>query len=343
MTIALRAERLSRCFGEVVAVSNASLEIASGEIGVLVGPSGCGKSTLLRLIAGLEPPDPSPKSRIQIGERVVYDSDKGIDLPPDQRLVGLVFQDYALFPHMTVAENIAFGLHTWSRQAREARVREMLAWVRLEGLAQRYPHELSGGQQQRVALARALAPRPTIVLLDEPFSNLDHALRVELREDVRELLKQSGVAALFVTHDREEALSLADTLLMMDGGRILQTGAPQQLYLEPASIQVGRFLGEANLLAGVAQGSYAVCVLGEVPLQRTAHGMATILIRPEALEFHPDANGDAVVERRLFFGHDQLISVKLDGVSLLVRASSTFSFAPGQRGRLRCIAPAVAL
>ncbi|MCX7939583.1 MAG: ABC transporter ATP-binding protein, partial [Thermoflexales bacterium] len=268
----------------------------------------------------------------------------GLDLPADRRGVGFVFQDYALFPHMTVAVNTAFGLHHWRKAEREARVRELLSWVRMEALAERYPHELSGGQQQRVALARALAPRPTVVLLDEPFSNLDQSLRSELREEMRALIKQSGATALFVTHDREEAISLADKLIVMHEGRVIQSGAPHQLYWQPENLAVATLLGEANVLEGMAVNGYAECILGRVPLARSTQGRVHLVLRPEAVQVTPDAHGEVVVERVTYFGHDQLLTLRLaNDAMLLARVSGVQRFAPGQRARAAVIAPAAAI
>ncbi len=341
---ALIVRALSRRYGRVLAVDAASFQLNHGEIGVLVGPSGCGKSTLLRLIAGLESPDPDTGAQIIIGERTVFDADTALNVPADQRGVGLVFQDYALFPHMTVAENIAFGLHRWPKKERRARVQEMLRWVRLEALAERYPHELSGGQQQRVALARALAPRPALVLLDEPFSNLDQNLRSELREEMRALIKQSNTPALFVTHDREEAISLADTLLVMHEGRIIQTGTPHTLYWQPETLTVATLLGEVNVLEGIALDGHAECALGRVPLVRSAQGRVRLALRPEAVHAVPAADGEAVIERVTYFGHDQLLTVRLQaGDTVLVRASGVHRFSLGQRVHLALAAPAAVL
>ncbi|GIV84902.1 MAG: iron(III) ABC transporter ATP-binding protein [Candidatus Roseilinea sp.] len=341
MTPALRVCNVSKRFGvkDAYAVYRASLEVELGQIVVLLGPSGCGKTTLLRLISGLETPEPDPEASIAIGDRTVFGP--GVNTLPEKRGVGMVFQDYALFPHMTVVANVAFGLHGLDRAEALARAMAMLDQVQLSGLAQRYPHELSGGQQQRVALARALAPQPQLLLLDEPFSNLDHALRVALREEVRGVLKRSGVAALFVTHDREEALSLADALAVMQHGRIVQMGTPRELYAYPASPFVARFLGEANFLPAQAYGDYAECVLGRVALESPARGRVQLLIRPEALEVSADPDGRGCVEQVLYFGHDQLLSLRLDGCErLLARTDGALAMPMGARVSIRPRAPA---
>lgn len=336
MTLALRVRNVSKRFTaqDVYAVYQASLDVEPGQIVVLLGPSGCGKTTLLRLINGLETPEPDPEASITIGDRTVFGS--GVNVPPEKRRVGMVFQDYALFPHMTVAANVAFGLHGVDKAEALARTIAALDQVQLGGLAQRYPHELSGGQQQRVALARALAPQPQLLLLDEPFSNLDHALRVTLRDEMRSVLKRSGVAVLFVTHDREEALSLADALAVMQHGRIVQMGTPRELYAHPASPFVARFLGEANFLPAHAHGEYAECVFGCVALESPAQGRVQLLIRPEALEVFTDPEGRAYVEHVLYFGHDQLLSLCLDGNErLLARTDGVSALPAGTRVSVR--------
>ncbi|NOZ59049.1 MAG: ABC transporter ATP-binding protein, partial [Euryarchaeota archaeon] len=210
---------VAKSYGETPAVADLSLEVGDGEIFCLLGPSGCGKSTTLRLIAGLEVPD---AGSIEIGGVAV--AGEGTWLPPEERRVGIVFQDYALFPHMRVRENIAFGLRGWSRCALRRRVDEVLELVGLSGLEERYPHELSSGQQQRVAIARALAPEPEVVLLDEPFSNLDVDLRRRIRRDIKRILREAGITAIFVTHDQEEAFYIADRLGVMRRGRLEQVG-----------------------------------------------------------------------------------------------------------------------
>jgi iron(III) transport system ATP-binding protein len=223
------------------AVDSVSLDVESGEILVIVGESGCGKTTLLRLIAGLEIPS---RGEIRIGERVMFDWTTVV--PPERRGVGLVFQDYALFPHLTVARNIDFGIENVSRTDRARRVAELLGLVGLEGFAARYPHELSGGEQQRVALARALAPAPSLVLLDEPFSNLDAVLKQQMREEVHRILRTAGSTALFVVHDREDALTLGDRIAVLRHGAIQQIGTARALSEHPVSEYVARYLAPPN-------------------------------------------------------------------------------------------------
>ncbi|MBC8075555.1 MAG: ABC transporter ATP-binding protein, partial [Chloroflexales bacterium] len=228
-------------YGAVRAVVDVDLTLASGQLLALLGPSGCGKTTLLRLLAGFEPPD---TGTISIGGRQVA-GPNGL-VPPEQRRVGMVFQDYALFPHLSLKENIAYGLPR--SNGRDARVAELLALVGLESLGTRSPHQLSGGQQQRAALARALAPGPAVMLLDEPFSNLDASLRRTVRSEVRRILQAAGATVLFVTHDQEEALSLADQVAVMLEGRILQVGRPATIYERPTTREVAAFVGAANFL-----------------------------------------------------------------------------------------------
>jgi putative spermidine/putrescine transport system ATP-binding protein len=239
----VRLEGLTKRFGSTVAVDDVSLEIGEGELVALLGPSGCGKTTTLRMIAGFVEPD---RGRILIGEREVT------RLPPYRRDAGMVFQGYALFPHLTVARNVSFGLEM-RRVARAeaiARVNEALRLVRLEGLAERMPRELSGGQQQRVALARALVINPSVFLLDEPLSNLDAKLRHEVRLEIRQLQQRLGLTTIFVTHDQEEALTIADRLVLMKGGAVQQIGAPGELYDKPANLFVADFIGKSNFLVG---------------------------------------------------------------------------------------------
>jgi len=305
------AKRFGR---EAPAVEDLTLAVMEGDLVVLLGPSGSGKTTTLRLIAGFERPD---AGEVCIGGRLV--ASPGCYVPPEARGVGIVFQDYALFPHLTVGENIAFGLHgrEWGRGSRDERLRKMLALVGLTGLEKRYPHQLSGGQQQRVALARALAPGPAVVLLDEPFSNLDTALRARVRAEVAEILRAAGATAVFVTHDQEEALSMADQVAVMSRGRILQMAGPDELYQRPVSREVAAFVGEANFLAGAARAGLVECELGVIPCHDAPEGAVDLLVRPEYVL--PRADGDGVGElvAKEFYGHDQLFTVRLDSGTLI--------------------------
>jgi iron(III) transport system ATP-binding protein len=327
MIYALQCANLSKSFGSVVALRGVDLAVKTGDLLALLGPSGCGKTTTLRLIAGFETPD---SGVIRINEQVIVDEHTFIE--PEARRIGMVFQDYALFPHLNVAENIAFGLRA-SRTEKQQIVSNMLELVGLTGAGPRMSYELSGGQQQRVALARALAPNPAIVLLDEPFSNLDTALRVQVRADVRAILRAAGTTAVFVTHDQEEALSLADEVAVMLNGRVAQAASPQQLYHQPVSRDVATFVGEANLLPAQAQGMIAECALGRVTLRQHYQGPVDLMLRPEALLLTVvDADGIAQILWREFYGHDQRIGLQLfNGPTLIARADSQHHFQPGQQ------------
>ncbi|MDF1524295.1 MAG: ABC transporter ATP-binding protein [Trueperaceae bacterium] len=283
-----------------LAVDDLSLDVRDGEILCLLGPSGCGKTTLLRLIAGFETPD---AGRVVVAGREV--AGPAAWVPPDRRRIGFVFQDYALFPHLNVLHNVAFGLRDGNRAEREARAAEVLDLVGLTIFAGRFPHQLSGGQQQRVALARALAPAPAVLLLDEPFSNLDAALRGSTRDEVRAILKRTGTTAVLVTHDQEEALTFADRLAVMRSGHLEQVGEPEAIYLRPRTAFVASFLGRTNLLRGEAHGARARTGLGDVLLARAARGQVMLSVRPEALAFDPGGDGVPVrVLQRDFKGHD---------------------------------------
>jgi iron(III) transport system ATP-binding protein len=325
MSPALDADNVSKSFGDAVAVRDASFQVERGEILALLGPSGCGKSTTLRIIAGFERPD---QGVVRINGDTAVDSSTW--RPPERRRIGMVPQDFALFPHLSVGDNIAFGLPQghrawWTRQLRRlrqveapARVHEMLDLVGLQGFAERYPHELSGGEAQRVALARALAPAPAAVLLDEPFSNLDQNLRASLRLAMRNILKAANTAAVFVTHDREEALSLADRVAVMRDGRIEQIGVPDDIYYRPRTRFIGTFVGDANILPGERVHGGAQTELGFVVLAERApeSGGETIdvLLRPEQLALKPcqdDGPDCANVISSEYYGHDQIVRVRL--------------------------------
>ncbi|MEA2844065.1 MAG: iron(III) transport system ATP-binding protein [Actinomycetota bacterium] len=313
---------VTKSFGDVRALDGADLSVAPGTLVAVLGPSGCGKTTLLRAVAGFERID---DGTISVGGHCV--AGPGVHVPPEGRQVGIVPQDQALFPHLTVARNVGFGLDR--KPGRAERVEAMLDLAGLPGLGDRMPHELSGGQQQRVALARALAPSPSVVLLDEPFANLDAALRVSIRTEVREILRASGATALFVTHDQEEALSTADVVAVMHAGRVIQAGIPEEIYRRPADPWVAGFVGNANMLRGEAAGpGKASCALGVLEYRGSgrgggAAGPLRLVVRPEQLRLVPSAVGDAVIDDHQYFGHDALAKVTLhDGTTLVVRAST---------------------
>lgn len=325
----LALEHIAKSYGSKDVVHDLSLSLEAGKIGCLLGPSGCGKTTVLRLIAGFET---LQGGSISLAGQVI--SSPGHCLSPEQRQVGLVFQDYALFPHLTVAENLAFGLQQWSKPERAARVERLLGLVGLEAEAKRLPHQLSGGQQQRVALARALAPKPRLLLLDEPFSNLDVELRERLSLEVRDILKQEGITALLVTHDQHEAFALADRIAVMHAGTIQQWDSAYGLYHRPANRMVADFIGQGVLLDGqVLAGNQVQIELGTLPaLQPLPEGTRVdVLIRPDDI-LHDDLSPiQAEVARRTFRGAEFLYTLKLpSGQQVLALVPSHHDHAIGE-------------
>jgi len=329
--------------GALPVVNGLSFEVEEGELLAILGPSGCGKTTALRMIAGFLAPD---RGRITLDGRVLAD-ERG-SVPPEKRGIGFAFQDHALFPHLTVEQNVAFGLRTWKKAERAERVRQILARVGLTGLEKRLPHALSGGQQQRVALARALAPRPRLLLLDEPFSSLDALLRQEMRGALREILRVEGTTAILVTHDQEEALQTADRVAVMQAGRLDQIGTPEEIYATPRTLFVAQFLGQTNLTLADAHGTTASTPLGTLDLHREAEGTVLVALRPEhvAISRLADAASgqEGTVVERAYKGHDVTYRVQLDphGIDCLVH-SPLPDFAVGDRVQVRAIQPAVVL
>jgi iron(III) transport system ATP-binding protein len=314
---------LRKSFGDSVVLKGLDLEVPTGSLTAVLGPSGCGKTTLLRLLGGFERAD---GGSIRLDGKVL--SDERTHLVPERREIGFVPQEGALFPHLDVAANVGFGLPRSER--RSGRVEELLDLVDLGGMAKRLPHQLSGGQQQRVALARALAPAPAVVLLDEPFDALDAGLRAQVRADVRKALREADATALLVTHDQEEALSLADFVAVMRDGQIVQATDPQTLYRDPVDADVASFVGEAILLSGQLEGGVAETSLGRLAIRGPADahcGAATVMLRPEQIVCHPATPSDPVQGQVLsteFYGHDATARIILTGTTgeeILARAA----------------------
>jgi len=305
---ALVLSGVSKRFGPTVALDGVDIELAAHELVVLVGPSGCGKSTMLRVVAGLLPAD---SGRIELGGTLVDDGRHHV--PPERRHIGLVFQEHTLFPHLTVARNIAFGLDGTTRAQSRARVTEVLELVGLPEHRDRYPHELSGGERQRVALGRALAPRPMLMLLDEPFASLDANLRSQIRNDVVAILRAARTPAVFVTHDQTEAMALGDRVAVMRSGRIEQLSTPWQVFHQPTSRFVAAFMGEASFLAIDHHGATAASTeLGPLePLEAPIPTDAVAMVRPDDMTFEVDAGGDAEVVAVEFRGPTYCYTLRL--------------------------------
>jgi iron(III) transport system ATP-binding protein len=339
----LELKNISHAYGSHAVVSDLSCSLEEGAIGCLLGPSGCGKTTVLRAIAGFE--------RVGYGEIHLNDvvvSSPGLHLPPEQRRIGMVFQDYALFPHLDVADNIAFGLHHAGEAERRTRVEELLVMVGLTGSGGKYPHELSGGQQQRVALARALAPKPQLLLLDEPFSNLDVDLRERLSLEVRDILKQSGMTAILVTHDQHEAFAVADEIGIMHEGRIQQWDTPYNLYHKPANRFVADFVGQGVFLQGEVLNAREVQIelgtlSGAIPTDCIAgcrlcgkDCRVSVLLRPDDVVHDDAAATQAEVVAKAFRGAEFLYTLKLpSGMRVLSLVPSHHNHAIGEKIGIR--------
>lgn len=337
----LDVRALSRAFAGRTVVQDLSLSIEPGQVTCLLGPSGCGKSTTLRMIAGVETPD---QGQIVIDGKTVFGAER--NLPPEARGVGLMFQDFALFPHLTVARNIAFGLSADNRD-KMRRVDELLERVNLQGFATKHPHELSGGEQQRVALARALAPRPRVMLMDEPFSGLDNRLRDGIRDATLDLLKAEGAAVLLVTHEPDEAMRMADEIALMRAGRIVQKGAPYNIYNAPVDRAAAAFFSDVNVIRGVSSGALTATPFGDFLTPGHLDGTEVeIVIRPQHLKIDFDRAGRGPsptpqegtpalgeVRRARFLGRESLVefTMDFDGSSLTASVSGVFLPKPGTK------------
>lgn len=313
------------------AISRLTLALHKGEILALLGPSGSGKTTALRLIAGFETPDEGT---------ILLDgipmAGGNVWIPPEERNIGMVFQDYALFPHLTLLENVTFGLRNRGKRGREAKAMEVLAMVGMDSMAGRYPHELSGGQQQRVALARALAPGPVVILLDEPFSNLDADMRTDMRREVEKILRQTGMSAILVTHDQEEAFAMADRVGVLNNGCLEQLDAPETLYHTPATRFVADFVGEADFVPGIVEKE----IVTEVGVFDNVSGLpqgtkVELMIRPDDVHFEPSPKGGALIAGRRFRGSENRYALTLpSGLRLRSSQSSDRVLPPGTRVRI---------
>ena len=295
----IRARSLEKSYGVETVLTDFNLDVWKGSIFGILGVSGSGKTTALRLLAGFENPD---SGIIEMYEKIVYDEETNI--PPEERNIGMVFQDYALFPHLNVEKNIGFGLT--SKDINKGRLEEVLEMCNLKKYRNKFPQDISGGQQQRVALARALAPKPDVVLLDEPFTSLDAHMARDLRDEVVSLLRETETTAILVTHDQEEALSVCDIVSVLEEGKVMQSATPQEIYLNPVSQNVANSVGDPNILKGFSRNGRVETALGT--FVSAYEGALDVSIRPECIELSLDSKGAYVVKECIFYGHDQVVS-----------------------------------
>ena len=295
----IRARSLEKSYGDETVLTDFNLDVWKGSIFGILGVSGSGKTTALRLLAGFENPD---SGIIEMYDKIVYDEETNI--PPEERNIGMVFQDYALFPHLNVEKNIGFGLT--SKDINKGRLEEVLEMCNLKKYRNKFPQDISGGQQQRVALARALAPKPDVVLLDEPFTSLDAHMPRDLRDEVVSLLRETETTAIIVTHDQEEALSVCDIVSVLEEGKVMQSATPQEIYLNPVSQNVANSVGDPNILKGFSRNGRVETALGT--FVSAYEGALDVSIRPECIELSLDSKGAYVVKECIFYGHDQVVS-----------------------------------
>ncbi len=333
----LLMEGITHRYGQEVVLQGLDLTIARGEITCLLGPSGCGKTTSLRVAAGLEP---IQEGRVDIAGMEV--SRPGYAVPPERRRVGLMFQDYALFPHLRVIDNVAFGLREGDKSTKQRTAMEVLARLGVGDYARDFPHILSGGEQQRVALARALAPRPLLMLLDEPFSGLDRRLRDQVRNDTLDILREMSIATLLVTHDAEEAMLMADRIVLMRNGSIVQSGTASELYAHPESAFATAFFGEVNMLEGVAQGGAVATPMGTLAAPYQDGFQVRVYVRPEGLHLVEEIGGEgdgigAEILESHMLGPARLLRLKPDGeiAPLTARTSDGSLWKTGKRVRIQ--------
>lgn len=326
----LALDSVSRRFGEVAALDGVSLDILPGQVVCLVGHSGCGKSTLLRAIAGVESID---------GGRIVIDgvtvSGDGIFVEPEHRRVGFMFQDYALFPHLSVRQNVGFGLARMNRADRDARVDTIMERIGITALADRFPHMLSGGEQQRVALARALAPQPGVLLMDEPFSNLDRGLRDKVRKETLSLIRSLGITAVIVTHDPEEALAVGDMVALMQKGRLIEAGTGEMMFKMPRTAYAAAFFSQVNRIpAELAEGALRTPI-GTFPVTAATPNKPLVYVRPQAIRLG-ETGAEALVVGRHVLGELEELSLQVEGLNepLIVRSTNHYAVAEGQKVRL---------